>query len=131
MSNGSDELNPLRKENKEFKAKEIEKTLIIDELNKDLKELQRQLDSSPSPHTLEYVEDKFVTKLEAIKNELLQSIKEGTNSLKREISEVRKYVGVAKASFPEEQCSSNKSLVTLIKEKKTKRKKIRNEDHAT
>ena len=110
------ELIQLRKENKEFKAKEIEQTLIIDDLKKDLKELQRQLDSSPSPHTLEYVEDKFATKLEAFKNELLQSIKEETNTLKSEISEVRTYAGVAKAGSPEEHSSSNKSLVTLIKE---------------
>ena len=49
------ELNKLRKEIKEFKAKEIEQKSTIEDLKKELKELQKRLDSSPFPHTLECV----------------------------------------------------------------------------
>ena len=51
---------------------------------KDLKELY----SSPCPHSLEYVKDTFATKFETLKNELLQSIKEETNTLKVKFQKV-------------------------------------------
>lgn len=65
--------------------KENEKALqqIIDEQKVMITELKRKLNTNPSYHTLEYVEQKFESKIECLKDSILQTIKQQSEDIQK------------------------------------------------
>ena len=61
---------------KSGKERELNLQKDISKRDKDLQHLRKSLDSSPSLHTLEYLEEKFEQKLENLKESILLTVKD-------------------------------------------------------
>ena len=115
---------------KQHKEDEVNLKKTIDEQKESLRVLKRKLQTNPSFHTLEYVEEKFESNLEAMKVSILATITDKCNQVEQNLKEnlVKSYAEAAKPRSHEIEATDENSKQTLREILKNARSEEKAED---